>query len=131
MHIVNSWKLYNIMDKTYIINAFIVWLTKWLILYMLLFNLQLTKKNCSIGKLLSVFQIKITGIYFFYLKNISLYSILYSFLFKKPIIIQFIEFMSDRAVQVLLASEISKQAYFWIGIEISWETAPMVCCKER
>lgn len=131
MHIVNSWKLYNIMDKTYIINAFIVWLTKWLILYMLLFNLQLTKKNCSIGKLLSVFQIRITGIYFFYLKNISLYSILYSFLFKKPIIIQFIEFMSDRAVQVLLASEISKQAYFWIGIEISWETAPMVCCKER
>lgn len=131
MHIVNSWKLYNIMDKTYIINAFIVWLTKWLILYMLLFNLQLTKKNCSIGKLLSIFQIKITGIYFFYLKNISLYSILYSFLFKKPIIIQFIEFMSDRAVQVLLASEISKQAYFWIGIEISWETAPMVCCKER
>lgn len=131
MHIVNSWKLYNIMDKTYIINAFIVWLTKWLILYMLLFNLQLTKKNCSIGKLLSVFQIKITGIYFFYLKNISLYSILYSFLFKKSIIIQFIEFMSDRAVQVLLASEISKQAYFWIGIEISWETAPMVCCKER
>lgn len=79
---------------------------------MLLFNLQLTKKNCSIGKLLSIFQIKITGIYFFYLKNISLYSILYSFLFKKPIIIQFIEFMSDRAVQVLLASEISKQAYF-------------------
>lgn len=131
MHIVNSWKLYNIMDKTYIINAFIVWLTKWLILYMLLFNLQLTKKNCSIGKLLSIFQIKITGIYFFYLKNISLYSILYSFLFKKPIIIQFIEFMSNRAVQVLLASEISKQAYFWIGIEISWETAPMVCCKER
>lgn len=131
MHIVNSWKLYNIMDKTYIINAFIVWLTKWLILYMLLFNLQLTKKNCSIGKLLSVFQIKITGIYFFYLKNISLYSILYSFLFKKSIIIQFIEFMSDRAVQVLLASEISKQAYFWIGIKISWETAPMVCCKER
>lgn len=131
MHIVNSWKLYNIMDKTYIINAFIVWLTKWLILYMLLFNLQLTKKNCSIGKLLSIFQIKITGIYFFYLKNISLYSILYSFLFKKPIIIQFIEFMSDRAVQVLLASKISKQAYFWIGIEISWETAPMVCCKER
>lgn len=131
MHIVNSWKLYNIMDKTYIINAFIVWLTKWLILYMLLFNLQLTKKNCSIGKLLSIFQIKITGIYFFYLKNISLYSILYSFLFKKPIIIQFIEFMSDRAVQVLLASEISKQAYFWIGIKISWETAPMVCCKER
>lgn len=131
MHIVNSWKLYNIMDKTYIINAFIVWLTKWLILYMLLFNLQLTKKNCSIGKLLSIFQIKITGIYFFYLKNISLYSILYSFLFKKPIIIQFIEFMSDRAVQVLLASEISKRAYFWIGIKISWETAPMVCCKER
>lgn len=131
MHIVNSWKLYNIMDKTYIINAFIVWLTKWLILYMLLFNLQLTKKNCSIGKLLSIFQIKITGIYFFYLKNISLYSILYSFLFKKSIIIQFIEFMSDRAVQVLLASEISKQAYFWIGIKISWETAPMVCCKER
>lgn len=131
MHIVNSWKLYNIMDKTYIINAFIVWLTKWLILYMLLFNLQLTKKNCSIGKLLSIFQIKITGIYFFYLKNISLYSILYSFLFKKPIIIQFIEFMSDRAVQVLLASEISKQSYFWIGIKISWETAPMVCCKER